>query len=251
VRFIYLVVEGPHDVSIIGRILKLYDIQIVTQIEDLDNFWIEKRMIPRDFPIEGNLLRRVPVPTFFQSETISVAVQSAGGDSKILNTLKLTLANIDYEDLHSFAIFLDADTRYASERLFSYRTELSDVPLLQEVRTPGEIIFKEGIRAGVFVFPNNESQGTLENILLECANVVYPTLLMAANEYVSGVSEEFSNNWGISDKNKIVVGCIANVLKPGKANQVSLQDNKWISGPTLDLPAIIELNKFINGILSE
>ena len=33
---------------------------------------------------------------------------------------------------------------------------------------------------------------------------------------------------------KAIIGCIANTMKPGKANQVSIADNEWITEDTLE-----------------
>lgn len=99
------------------------------------------------------------------------------------------------------------------------------------------------------MFPDNSRQGTLETVLLECAEISYPTLLTGANAYVDGVDLSFKSAWGVSDKNKVVVGCIANVLRPGKANQVSIQDNDWICSSTLTLKSVDSLNTFVKNLL--
>lgn len=41
------------------------------------------------------------------------------------------------------------------------------------------------------------------------------------------------------DKNKAIVGCITNVMKPGKANQVSIADNDWVSERTIEESEIL------------
>jgi ribosomal protein S12 methylthiotransferase accessory factor YcaO len=47
-RFSYLVVEGPHDVEAIGRILKKFGFVRVENIANLNELWIP--MIPRQYP---------------------------------------------------------------------------------------------------------------------------------------------------------------------------------------------------------
>lgn len=247
-KYIYLVVEGPHDISAIGRLLKSKNLQMIKNINHLDAFWLEKRMIPRDFPIEGDLLKRVPVPTFYQSETLSIAIHSAGGDSKIVSTMNLTFANVDYDDFYSYALFIDADSKNALDRLESL--DVKDLPLINEITLPGQIIIRNNVKAGIFIFPNNEDKGTLETVLLSCAELVYPSLLGPAKEYVTSTDITYQQDWGQSDFEKIIVGCIANVLKPGKANQVSIQDNKWISQETLASQNLKRLNDFIDALIS-
>lgn len=60
----YLVVEGPHDIEVIGRVLRNYGFVKIEQMSELDSFWYD--LIPKSYPPGGNLLKRVPVPIFFQ-----------------------------------------------------------------------------------------------------------------------------------------------------------------------------------------
>lgn len=41
----------------------------------------------------------------------------------------------------------------------------------------------------IYIFPNNEKEGNLENLLLEAAEEVYPELLALASDYVKQASE--------------------------------------------------------------
>ena len=51
---------------------------------------------------------------------------------------------------------------------------------------------------------------------------------------------------------KMLVGVIANALKPGKANQVSIQDNNWINPETLNSnPIQMTFRKFLNELLED
>ncbi|EGQ27034.1 hypothetical protein HMPREF9372_0956 [Sporosarcina newyorkensis 2681] len=102
---------------------------------------------------------------------------------------------------------------------------------------------------GIFVFPNNEESGTLELLLLEGGELVYADLLVGARSYLEDVSEIHKRNWTVSDADKVLFGVAANVLKPGKANQVSIQDNQWISDQTIESTSQIRLLKFLEDIL--
>jgi len=46
------------------------------------------------------------------------------------------------------------------------------------------------------------------------------------------------------------VGCIANVLRPGKSVQVSIQDNRWVTAETLTLPSMAPLDQFLQDLFS-
>ena len=70
-----IVVEGPHDVEFVGRLLRLDGFARVRYESELDGFW--QPLVPRAFPHGGDLLKRVPVPSFFARGEHSVAVHSA------------------------------------------------------------------------------------------------------------------------------------------------------------------------------
>ncbi|MGR6008841.1 DUF3226 domain-containing protein [Bacillus cereus] len=104
-------------------------------------------------------------------------------------------------------------------------------------------------KVGIYVFPNNEETGTLEKVLLEGANQSYPELVKEATSYIDNIDDKYKKKWKPSDSQKVLVGCIANILKPGKANQVSIQDNDWICGKSLENGSQFILNDFIKQIL--
>jgi hypothetical protein len=250
-KYVYLVVEGPHDVAAIGRILRINGLNLVNHIGNVNSYW--DRIIPRTFPPKGDLLARVPVPTFYQTEGISVAIQTAGGDSGLVGTLSASLNNIKLQELTSIALFCDADTKVAKEKIIVLLDNLHkklNVPGITFASRPGEI--SNGYpRTGIFIFPDNINEGNLENVLLECAATCYPDLLDSATTYVKSVDHRYSaENWTNSSEPKAIVGCITNVLKPGKANQVSIQDNDWICRATIDqVTGVSKLSQFLTELI--
>ena len=52
--------------------------------------------------------------------------------------------------------------------------------------------------------------------------------------------EEYKENWGISSENKVKVGCIANVFRPGSANQISIRLDDWISEESINESFVIK-----------
>jgi hypothetical protein len=219
-KYAYLVVEGPHDVEVVGRVLKLSGFSRVEQIDRLNDFWLD--IIPKNFPPEGNLLKRVSIPVFFQRDDFSIAIHSAGGISKIPKVLRITLLNILRKEdryLSSVGILIDADSVTAKLSCQTMIRSLGDEILpFSQIKHPGEII-SGAPRMGIHVFPNNEDRGTLEDALIQCASVVYPTLLEGALNYVGSIGEQYRSQWGLTDEAKAVVGSISNILRPGKASQ--------------------------------
>jgi hypothetical protein len=50
-------------------------------------------------------------------------------------------------------------------------------------------------------------------------------------------------------RNKAVVGAIASILRPGKAMQASIQDNRWLRGPTLNIARVKAVQDFLVSLL--
>lgn len=253
-RYIYLVTEGPHDVELMGRLLKPHAFQRVGHIKKLDPFW--HPLVPRDFPHNGELLRRVPVPVFFARGDCSVAVHVADGISQLAGRVAGALAILpSNRSLDGVGIFLDSDegtdlgARHGTLRArLQGSISLPDHPGIVSTATP---------RAGVFILPDNVSPGTLEDLLVECAEHAYPSLIQAARVLVDSAEnhapelrqEDLAELRKPAGRKKATIASIAAVLKPGKAIQTSIQDNRWLEGPTLDLPRIVALRGFLGELM--
>jgi hypothetical protein len=254
-RRIYFVTEGPHDVEALGRLLSTLGANRVKSIDQLDAFW--ERLVPRVFPHEGALLRRVPVPVFFQAETFSVAVHSAIGISEISKVTKASLANLD-ELPAAVGVVVDADHRCAS---VVWNEILAEMGEFDFGRAPGQPGVSEP-RAGVFVLPNNEDQGTLETILLRCGEKIYPELIAGARAWIEPLDPK-DNTIFVTTKEgkylakpagkvKAVVAAVASVLRPGRSVQVSIQDNLWLSAPeALSIPEVAEFQAFVSSLIND
>jgi len=97
-----------------------------------------------------------------------------------------------------------------------------------------------------YIFPDNKHQGTLEDLLLNCAEIEYTDLLSLSNDYIEEIGSTYKAKWSRSDDKKVLIGWITNVLKPGKSNQVSINDNNWISKRTIStLDSLNNLAEFI------
>ncbi|MGN7479621.1 DUF3226 domain-containing protein [Solibacillus silvestris] len=250
-KYYYLIVEGVHDTAAIGRFLKEKNIVLQRNIEQIDPYW--ERLIPRSFPFKGDLLKRMPVPVFYSNDEYSIAIQAAEGDSGIPKAFN-SLLNLEYEQLAGVAVFCDADTKTAQEAFDNLLVQLKeevdeDYHPLFDNAIIGKV--SEQIPAfGIYVFPDNMNTGTLENLLLEGGKIAYPDLLANAQIYVDSISERYRRrNWTISSKEKVLFGVMANALRPGKANQVSIQDNKWISNLTVASTSQNELRSFMADLL--
>jgi hypothetical protein len=104
---------------------------------------------------------------------------------------------------------------------------------------------------GIYVMPDNHDQGTLEDVLMPCAAAAYPGLLAGAQRYVDGVDLGTLDERDKRDvkkpagTKKAILGCVANVLKPGKSIGASIDDNRWLEGETLELPMVRAIDDFL------
>lgn len=252
IRYCYIVAEGPQDIEFLICFLKAYGLKRVTLLSKLDSFW--EPLVPKTFPINDDLMKRVPVPVFLQNAELSVALHSAIGITRLSNTIEESLAIIPASDIFGVGIFLDADdVETPQERFDKLIAELSPLGLSLPP-TLGEVM-KGSPRCGIFIAPNNSDSGTLEDLLLECAKLNYPNLLSMSTNYVSGIDTNQLTNNDLKElnkaagKNKAVVSSISSILRPGKALQVSIQDNRWIDEKTMELDSIKLVKKFLDEVI--
>ena len=90
--------------------------------------------------------------------------------------------------------------------------------------------------------------------MLEGASSEYSELYNEAESYIEKLSEKNlayikNSTFSGSKKDKMLVGVIANAMKPGKANQVSIQDNNWITNTTLKNGAQRTFEEFLRFFL--
>jgi hypothetical protein len=106
-KYGYLVVEGPHDVEFAYRLLSPFGFGRVQHIDTLDPFWTD--LVPTDFPPNGDLQKRVPVPLFLQSDSHSLAIHSAIGDTRLVQTVEENAALIELNQVTGIGLMLDSD----------------------------------------------------------------------------------------------------------------------------------------------
>ena len=270
-RTAYIVVEGPHDAEFIGRILRKgpHAFHYQDAKSKVDPFWYP--LIPTSYPVgkpPRDLLRRVPMPVFYQNATHTVAVQSADGVSNIVGRLEETLATPGLAEPDAIGLILDSDSNETpAKRAADLADALaSDAAHLSGAfpNTPGTIEQPNSTaksRRGVFVFPDNASQGTLEDLLLECGCMSYPELLALAKAHVAAAKstlvpptatwtnedhEEFKAPAGAK---KAVIASATAILKPGRTSQVSVSDNRWIDPTVLALPKVRTVAEWLGQLI--
>jgi len=248
-KYGYLVVEGPHDVEFVYRLLSPFGLKRVQLERDLDSNLLP--LVPRVFPHNGELQKRVPVPLFLQSKSHAIALHSAIGDSRLVDTVQENANIIDFTTLTGVGIIFDSDeVSSAGERYIAIKKGLGDKGF-KLPSSPGAIETGPP-HFGAFVLPDNVSVGNLEDLLIECADVAYPNLLISAKCHVQAAIDGSrcypSDGADLSKRsfyNKAVVGAIASVLRPGKAIQASIQDNKWLKGASMKIARVKAVQDFL------
>lgn len=245
----YLVVEGPHDVEFACRLLK--DRAKLSRVAREDQLEAQLRhLVPKKFPHDGDLLKRVPVPTFLQNDELAIAVHSAGSDSKLANCLRDTFSLLPIEDFSAVGVLIDSDSKQLpAARHASLLAELNGSSLSLPDQ-PG-VVVKGKPRSGVYVLPDNQALGTLEDLLLACGEVAYPDHLQAARDFLAAAmphcpKPSHKDLHLPAGQKKALVGAVATLLRPGKAVQVSIQDNDWLGTESLKLAQLQQFTAFLD-----
>jgi hypothetical protein len=240
-------VEGPQDQAFLGKVLKFIGFQSFDgQESKLEPFW--HNFIPH-YPRQGNLYKRLDMPSILLTETLSVAIYSGEG-SNLGRHLRATFANHpEYKtDIVAFGIVADSDNKHPDTVAQNYCQQFqNDFPGFPN---QAGICQSGPPRTGIYVLPNNQNEGVLDSLLCECGNIVYPELMNCAIAYLNGLSEEQKNHWGPFDDKKALVATVVSVLKPGKTNTTSIADNNWVSKETQQqVPALANFIKFLSQLL--
>jgi|GEM_PF-4017962 len=233
-RFYFIVVEGRPDSKVIDRLLRKKKFIRREFRELIDPVW--DVLIPKDFPAKKGekLTSPVPVPSFYEKNHQSVAVQNFGDWTACLKKLKASIDSMEgrIRAPSATCLVLDADDKTAAE-CFDKLQQETDYDF---GASAGE--FGAGpMRCGAYFLPNNVDPGTLEQLLLEQAHRAYPRLKAGAenfllhifNEpdtYLPRAKDRESINKPVG-KEKMLLSTMSAVLKPEKGLSISIQDNDW------------------------
>ena len=128
-----------------------------------------------------------------------------------------------------------------SDQVIKMETPLAGSLMLYEYRFPLRLFF----------LPDNQNEGTLETLLLAGAERRYPDLQSGACTYLDMAKQSYAQNLKGFNELKATVGVIANVLRPGKANQVSIGDDDWLTQESIhEIPSHIAFSEFIDSLIN-
>lgn len=252
----YLVCEGPHDAALLGRI-----------VESAGFILQKKRTLVAPSPfarlasgaIPDALFGRDPLPNFWLKDDHWVAIHPVGGDGSIPKAL----ANITRQatgPIDAVATFIDADQLAPATRVTDLQaaiTAINSAPGFAFTGAAGQVVTVGNVRAGVYVMPDNASNGSIEKVLDACAQTNYPDLHQRAGIYLATVNrdlltqtEQNRYNKG-SNSAKAHLGVIGSVLRPGSAIQNTIREDRWIDATVLQLPLMMQIRQFLRDLLND
>jgi hypothetical protein len=273
VRYAIIGVEGPHDQAFVGKVLKLlgfkdfkeeWDKNKLTRLDmskelesKFDKFW--DKFIPK-YPKQGSLYKRLNMPSILFTESLSVAIYEGEGSNLVTNLDDILSANSEYQtNLAAFGIVADCDKSTPAQVVVKYsncfRKYFPNFP------NQAGVVDTNIPRTGIYVLPDNASQGVLDTLLCSCGEIAYPAYMKRANSYLDSYLDEFSDqdefstkerkslNWKNFDREKALVATVVSVLKPGKTNTTSIADNNWVSEQTQQVPALENFIEFLRQLL--
>ena len=252
--FVLIITEGAHDVEAISRILKLKGFCRLSKYDEIPKGLAS--IIPRQYPTgkSGILTRLVPHPTFLERNGNYMVVSNANGKTQLGENLSNLIGVLSMESLSKLlgiAIIadIDQDSSKDCQRKIIQQIQDNDPTLTINMNNllDGELLKDENrFPLHLFLLPDNNSPGTLEFLLLAGAEQQYNELLQEAYNYIDSAKNHYSKQLnGFNDK-KATVGVVANVLRPGKANQVSIGEDKWFTTESLhSIPLHIKFGLFI------
>ncbi len=230
-KYAIIGVEGPHDQAFVGKVFQILGFESFKgNAANLDSFW--RKFIPT-YPKKGNLYNRLDMPSIVFTDNISVAIYAGEGSNLKTNLDDIIYNNSEYQtNLFAFGIIADADKetpqKIAERYAKTFRNYFYNFPQqagLVDINNP---------RTGIYILPDNISNGVLDILLYECGKIAYPEYIERAKLYLDLFSEEEKQflKWKPFAYEKALVATVVSVLKPGKTNTVSIKDNNWISERT-------------------
>jgi hypothetical protein len=268
----FLLVEGPHDAEFMARFLILRGFEQRKTVSAIPELY--RKLIPKDYPAkdengrEAALTDPHPVARFYQNAERWLFILIGGGTkssqtlAKAIRTSRLAGFTVD-----AMGVVLDQDLEAtpeaARDKFLTEFAKEQDLPIAVDFNiTPGTIS-SGSPRFGLFVLPDNNHTGALEDLLLECGEVQYKALKDKALSFRddaianAGLTVEDLRNYGtlnglkyISKQKKAWVSAMGAILMPSVAIQNSIRDNRWLDGQAMNLPNIQAVQQFMDDLLA-
>ena len=261
---IFLLVEGPHDAEFIARLLKQRGFGQRIKLSTIPPRFHD--LFPAKYPAteETPLIERHPVPGFYQNND-QWLIMLVGGGSKSSITLAAALRSARIAEFtpDAIGVFVDQDQDATPEdargRFIDEFNKEEDLPVTLNFKIQPGTVVQGQPRVGLFVLPDNQNTGALEDLLLDCGDENYKALkdkalsfrddTLANAQLTADDLKEYGQPGGqkhISKQKKAWVSAMGAMLVPAAAIQNSIRKNRWLEGEALKLPRIKALQKFLD-----
>ena len=258
-KYAIIGVEGPHDQAFVGKVLQLLRFKKFKGEEStLDDFWRQffitklKNSKPKKENLEEkkeNYLYKNPsLPSILFTDSISVAVYAGGGTSLPKNLEAELIAHSQYRTgIAAFGIVVDTDKKAVSSVVQRYydrfRNYFPNFP-----KSPG-VVDKNMPRTGIYVLPDNASEGVLDTLICQCGEVVYSEYIKEANCYLDKFSDV---KWENFDRQKALIATVVSILQPGSSNTASIAKDDWVSDKSQnEVAALASFIEFLRELLED
>lgn len=260
----YLLVEGPHDLAVVERILHVsHGFSLLRKRSALEalipnSAWLhlldhDRNNAGRANGSADDLVARRHVPYYLADGAGRVLViDAATGDSGLGARLQIIRLVTDWAEVTGWGVVLDADREVPVVKLRRLAQSIPGLPA-----SPGVTGILPGPpRVGVHLLPDNLRPGTLEEPLLAAAAISYPKTLAKAQAYVAQVSADpdawTKHEWvGISKPAgtaKAVIAAITAITDPGMTSQVGLSQRAWVTPDTIANTDLKHLDSFLTAL---
>ncbi|MXP15683.1 hypothetical protein GRI44_13080 [Altererythrobacter confluentis] len=261
-----MIVEGAHDASFLGKLLKVRGFQAVRKIGDVPGRW--KLLFPKVFPMDGENLERVMrFPEIYVRDGDVVGITTSGSDSQLISTVRAVVDVLGSSELRSIGIFADIDGHDKDARFSEFVDAIN--AMNKAAAAEGEPGYPLAVPAslgcmetgppaiGIYLFPDNDQPGALENILVDCAGANHKAIADASIKLVADLDAscppdqaDLKRLRAGMGRAKAVAGTIANLLKPGVSLAVSLAQTDWLTGHAGELEVVEKVDAFLDNLLA-
>jgi hypothetical protein len=264
IKHCYILVEGQQDVLFLGRIFQTIDVPDVQNVENISSVWNPLVNTARWTEHRGLIaagrqglkIHELFNGACFQNNTHSIVVRKVGGRGReFRRNLESINSLLDggLAALTAVGLVPDSDdnpqmVRQSCEA--ALRAVKLPIPQSQADLHIGQP------NTGIYPLPRPKETGAVEDLMLDCAQSVYPTLHAGALAFIDSIDrtlpsftpEDLAEFNGPRGRVKAAVGCISSFLKPGSTVQVSILKDRWVSPNTVALPRIHAILAFLKNL---
>lgn len=279
-RCIMIIVEGPNDQAFLRRVLSVaFGLKEFngeeSELSEISPFWEHwKPKYPKVIKksekqgkeksnseiTKTDLYARVDMPRILYCDNLSVGIFIGNGGQlpDFLEDVDAALSNLQENQNHldflkAFCLFVDADQNAIDLTLKTKirwlekiaKEYFPEVDLTSNDYKPGCVMGKNK-KLGIYIIPDNQRQGTLEQIILQCGDLMYSDYMIKARNYIN----QYTHLRKPASREKATIAAVVSVLQPGFTNTVSFARDNWISKETLEqVPDMVQLVQFLKELL--